>query len=130
MNDRAFGMDIICNFMSIIHHPSGPSHRQSMRAKFNIRGTTDCACCGCFSFLCDGDAEKIDDFCTYLYCFSCAVCQETRHMRRYNCGSIAARYRQGLKLVHFSPQRKHLSWHTLGGSVTKTAQAELRSGRV
>ena len=38
-------------------------------------GTTDCACCGCLSFACDGDEEKIDDFCTYMFCFSCAVCQ-------------------------------------------------------
>ena len=49
--------------------------------------------CGCFSFACDGDEEKIDDFCAYLYCFPCAVCQETRHMRRYNLGNIAQHWR-------------------------------------
>ena len=71
----------------------GMSNRQAMRRKFNIRGTTDCAVCGCFSFLCDGDEEMIDDFCCYLCCFPCAVCQETRHMRRYNLGDIGRRFR-------------------------------------
>lgn len=71
----------------------GMTHRQAMRKKFNIRGTTDCAMCGCFSFACDGDEEKIDDFCAYLFCFPCAVCQETRHMRRYNLGNISQRWR-------------------------------------
>jgi hypothetical protein len=40
---------------------------------------------------------------------------------------------QGLTLVHFLAQRKHLEWVTPGGlsdSVTKKAQAQLRSGRV
>ena len=40
---------------------------------------------------------------------------------------------QGLALVHFSYQRKHFLRDTFGGfsvSVTKTAQVELRSGRV
>lgn len=57
------------------------------------RGTHDCACFGCLSFACDGDEEKIDDFCTYLYCLPCAVCQETRHMRRYNLGNISKHWK-------------------------------------
>ena len=34
----------------------------------------------------------IRDSCCYLCCFSCAVCQETRHLRRYNLGTIASRF--------------------------------------
>jgi len=38
---------------------------------------------------------------------------------------------QGLTLVHLSAQRKHLLWDMLYGvSLTKTAQVELRGGRV
>jgi hypothetical protein len=48
-------------------------------------------------------------------------------------GSIPSRARassQGLKLVHFSAQREQLSGTLWVISVTKTAQGELRSGRV
>jgi len=71
----------------------GMTHRQAMRRKFNIVGGTELSCFSCFSFLCDGDREKLDDFCVYLCCFPCAVCQETRHLRRYNLGTIAQRFR-------------------------------------
>jgi Cys-rich protein (TIGR01571 family) len=71
----------------------GMSNRAAMRRRYNIRGVSECAwACKCFSFLFDGDEEKTDDFCCYLCCFSCAVCQETRHLRRYNLGTIATKF--------------------------------------
>ena len=71
----------------------GMSNRAAMRRRFNIRGVSECAwACSCFSFAFDGDEEKTDDFCCYLCCFPCAVCQETRHLRRYNLGTIASRF--------------------------------------
>ena len=71
----------------------GMSNRSYMRRRYNIRGVSECAWfCSCFSFMFDGDEEKTDDFCCYLCCFSCAVCQETRHLRRYNLGTIATRF--------------------------------------
>ena len=50
-----------------------------MRRRHNIKGT-DCGMCSCFSCLCEGDEEKIEDFCLYLCCAPCATCQETRHL--------------------------------------------------
>ena len=71
----------------------GMSNRAAMRRRYNIRGVSECAwACSCFSFAFDGDEEKTDDFCCYLCCFPCAVCQETRHLRRYNLGTIESRF--------------------------------------
>ena len=57
--------------------------------------------------------------------------------------SMKATFIQGLTLVHFSAQRKHILWDTMGawfspnlldrgtrGGVTKTAEVELKSGGV
>ena len=67
----------------------GMAHRQEMRRRFNIRGT-DC-CCDCCACACDGNSEKTDDFCVYLWCAACAICQEARHVRRYSLGIRARR---------------------------------------
>ena len=67
----------------------GMTHRQKMRRRHNIKGT-DCGLCSCFSCLCEGDDEKIEDFCLYLCCAPCATCQETRHLRRWG---ITTRWR-------------------------------------
>ena len=67
----------------------GMTHRQKMRRRHNIKGT-DCGLCSCFSCLCEGDEEKIEDFCLYLCCAPCATCQETRHLRRWG---ITTRWR-------------------------------------
>jgi hypothetical protein len=64
----------------------GMAHRQEMRRRFHIRGT-DC-CCDCCACACDGNSEKTDDFCVYLWC---AICQEARHVRRYSLGVRARR---------------------------------------
>jgi hypothetical protein len=65
-----------------------------MRRRFSITGVSECAwVCACSKFMFDGDAERTDDFCCYLCCFPCAVCQETRHLRRHNLGTIAGRFK-------------------------------------
>ena len=45
----------------------GMTHRQKMRRRHNIKGT-DSGLCNCFACLCEGDEEKIEDFCCYLCC--------------------------------------------------------------
>lgn len=81
------------SFTEIAKAYYGMSNRAAMRRRFNIVGVTECAgLCSCFSFAFDGDVEQTDDFCCYLCCFPCAVCQETRHMRRHNLGDIGRRF--------------------------------------
>jgi hypothetical protein len=72
----------------------GAANRGAMRRRFSITGVSECAwVCACSKFMFDGDAERTDDFCCYLCCFPCAVCQETRHLRRHNLGTIAGRFK-------------------------------------
>ena len=94
----------------------GATNRSAMRRKYNIRGVSECAwVCACTSFMFDGDEEKTDDFCCYLCCFPCAVCQETRHLRRYNLGTVAGRFRPyddfgrpGTHLTYSAPSLAHM----------------------
>jgi Cys-rich protein (TIGR01571 family) len=89
----------------------GMSNRSYMRRRYNIRGVSECAwACSCFSFMFDGDEEKTDDFCCYLCCFSCAVCQETRTLAAVQPGHDRDK-------VHTVRERRRDVFRTAGGWV-------------
>ena len=112
---------------------SGLLVQGAMRRRFNITGVSECAwVCACSKFMFDGDAERTDDFCCYLCCFPCAVCQETRHLRRHNLGTIAGRFKpyddgnangNGVNKPYAAPSPAHMR-HVPGARVVHPGESK------